>query len=177
MRKLFLLLLVPLLTIAATLPAQARESRDHHRPSHGWHERDHHDNGRWFHGRHSGRVGWWWVVGDSWAFYNAPIYPTPPRVVVMPPRPIYVQPEPMYPVVVRPSYDLRTADDRVLNTLAAEFQDIDLHSRSARRELREVEERVEDFRQTLYGRDYNAMDILQDAENLQRRIARVREGL
>ncbi len=109
--------------------------------------------------------------------HPAPVYPMPPRVVVMPPRPIYVQPEPMYPVVMRPSYDLRSADDRALNALAAEFQDIDLRSRNARRELRDIEARVDDFRQTLYGRDYNAMDILRDAEDLQRRIERVREGL
>jgi hypothetical protein len=33
--------------------------------------------GRWFHGPYGGRVGWWWIVGDSWYFYPAPIYPYP----------------------------------------------------------------------------------------------------
>lgn len=33
--------------------------------------------GRWYHGRHDGRLGWWWTVGPSWFFYNAPIYPYP----------------------------------------------------------------------------------------------------
>lgn len=195
MRKLSLLLLVPLLAITAALPAQARDGGhrrddrsgyghedwrdDHHdnRNRHPGPERDDHRDGRWYHGKHSGRVGWWWVVGDSWMFHSTPVYPMPPRVVVMPQRPVYVRPEPMYPVVMRPSYDLRSADDRALNALAAEFQDINLRSRNARRELRDVEARVEDFRQTLYGRDYNAMDILRDAEDLQRRIERVREGL
>jgi len=45
--------------------------------------------GRWFHGPHDGRDGWWWLVGDVWYFYSAPIYPypdpyTPPMVVVEP---------------------------------------------------------------------------------------------
>lgn len=80
MRKLSLLLLVPLLTLAAALPAQAqdRDHHDNHRPGYRY-ERDHHDEGRWYHGRHAGRVGWWWVVGDSWRLHPAPVYPMPPR--------------------------------------------------------------------------------------------------
>ncbi|HUB94674.1 MAG TPA: hypothetical protein VL993_02080, partial [Stellaceae bacterium] len=33
--------------------------------------------GHWFHGPYGGRVGWWWIVGDSWYFYPAPVYPYP----------------------------------------------------------------------------------------------------
>ena len=33
--------------------------------------------GHWFHGEHLGRAGWWWVVGDGWYFYPAPVYPYP----------------------------------------------------------------------------------------------------
>jgi len=33
--------------------------------------------GHWFHGEHLGRLGWWWVVGDGWYFYPAPLYPYP----------------------------------------------------------------------------------------------------
>ena len=33
--------------------------------------------GHWTHGRHDGRMGWWWVVGPSWYFYPAPVYPYP----------------------------------------------------------------------------------------------------
>ena len=33
--------------------------------------------GHWYHGGHEGRAGWWWVVGDLWYFYPAPIYPYP----------------------------------------------------------------------------------------------------
>lgn len=33
--------------------------------------------GRWYQGRHIGRLGWWWIVGPTWYFYPAPIYPYP----------------------------------------------------------------------------------------------------
>lgn len=35
------------------------------------------NRGRWFHGDHEGQGGWWWVIGDSWYFYNTPTYPFP----------------------------------------------------------------------------------------------------
>jgi hypothetical protein len=37
--------------------------------------------GHWIHGRHDGRRGWWWIVGPSWYFYPAPIYPYPDPLV------------------------------------------------------------------------------------------------
>jgi hypothetical protein len=47
--------------------------------------------GHWFHGPYGGRVGWWWIVGDSWFFYPAPLYPYPdpyvPPVVTAPAAP------------------------------------------------------------------------------------------
>jgi hypothetical protein len=52
----------------------------------GWHGDIHHFNGhdrgvwaggRWFHGPHRGHDGWWWVVGPSWYYYPAPVYPYP----------------------------------------------------------------------------------------------------
>ena len=36
--------------------------------------------GGWRHEYHNGHLGWWWVVGDSWFFYPAPIYPYPDYV-------------------------------------------------------------------------------------------------
>jgi hypothetical protein len=60
---------------------------DRHDHRHGgWHGdiRRFHDHdfdrwrgGRWYHGRHGGRAGWWWIVGPTWYFYPAPIYPYP----------------------------------------------------------------------------------------------------
>jgi hypothetical protein len=35
------------------------------------------DGGHWHHGPHDGHDGWWWVVGPSWYYYPAPIYPYP----------------------------------------------------------------------------------------------------
>ena len=33
--------------------------------------------GAWQHVVHGGRLGWWWVVGPDWYFFNAPVYPYP----------------------------------------------------------------------------------------------------
>lgn len=51
----------------------------------GWHgphpwgarEIDRWHGGFWRHDWHGGRFGWWWVVGPSWYFYPAPVYPYP----------------------------------------------------------------------------------------------------
>jgi hypothetical protein len=53
--------------------------------------------GRWHREHHGGRLGWWWVVGPSWYFYPAPVYPYPnpyvPPVIVVSPTP---ENEPQY---------------------------------------------------------------------------------
>lgn len=41
------------------------------RLTHRWQE------GRWYQGRHQDRFGWWWIVGPSWFWYPAPVYPYP----------------------------------------------------------------------------------------------------
>jgi hypothetical protein len=73
---------------------------DHHPPHGAWHGNDMHHfhdhdevvwrGGRWFHGNHSGRGGWWWIVGGDWYFYPAPIYPYPDPLVpaAAPPAPV-----------------------------------------------------------------------------------------
>jgi hypothetical protein len=33
--------------------------------------------GRWVHEDHDGRFGWWWIAGDAWYGYPAPVYPYP----------------------------------------------------------------------------------------------------
>jgi hypothetical protein len=48
--------------------------------------------GRWWHGWHDGRGGWWWIVGPTWYWYPAPVYPypdpyLPPAVAPAPPGP------------------------------------------------------------------------------------------
>lgn len=77
-----------------------------------WRFRDHDwddwHRGRWVHDWHGGHLGWWWVVGGAWIFFNAPIYPypdpyTPPAVIVEtvpaappPPNTAAVPPAPVY---------------------------------------------------------------------------------
>ncbi|HUY68536.1 MAG TPA: hypothetical protein VMV79_04470 [Alphaproteobacteria bacterium] len=50
---------------------------------HYWH------SGRWYHGHHGGRIGWWWILGDTWYFYPHAAYPYPnpyiPPAVAAPP--------------------------------------------------------------------------------------------
>ncbi|HVI49979.1 MAG TPA: RT0821/Lpp0805 family surface protein [Candidatus Sulfotelmatobacter sp.] len=100
------ILAVTLLALA-TLPlsAQADDWGPHHHPGPGWdgpppgphpeyfHHREHWHEGHWIRAFRDGREGWWWVIGDAWYFYPAPIYPYPePPVYVQqaPPPPGYV---------------------------------------------------------------------------------------
>lgn len=152
-----------------------------------WHE------GRWFHGPHDGRMGWWWIAGDGWYFYSAPVYPYPdPYVVrqtvvvepaqtvtVVRPAPVVVeQPAPTPMPTPAPALGQRELDDRQLNAYAVELQNIDLSDRKyARTALKDLGDRVEAFRQMLFDRTYNAMDILRDAERLGKRIGDVRDSL
>jgi hypothetical protein len=97
-----------LLAGVAAMPAAAQGWHDHDRSAgrgHPWHgpelERWHH--GAWWHGSHHGRLGWWWIVGDTWYLYPAPIYPypdpyVPPLVGPPPPPPVAVAPPPAPPV-------------------------------------------------------------------------------
>ena len=40
-------------------------------------------HGYWFHGAYVGRPGWWWVVGPTWYYYPAPVYPYPTQTVAV----------------------------------------------------------------------------------------------
>ncbi len=68
-------MLIPLMS-----PLALAEDRDHwHGDMHRFHEHDadRWHGGRWYHAYHAGRVGWWWVVGNVWYWYPAPVYPYP----------------------------------------------------------------------------------------------------
>lgn len=99
------LVLASLATFSATAGERDHQSRREASRPNPWHGEIHrfheHDlnlwrSGRWHHGRHAGHVGWWWVVGGSWYFYPAAVYPYPdpyqPPVVVLPPT----EPAPQY---------------------------------------------------------------------------------
>jgi hypothetical protein len=56
--------------------------------------------GRWVHARHGGHEGWYWVIGDAWYFYPAPVYPYPdpyalPVIAPPPPGPVVMAPAPV----------------------------------------------------------------------------------
>lgn len=40
-------------------------------------DRDLWHRGAWWQGRHEGRDGWWWIAGNRWYWYPAPVYPMP----------------------------------------------------------------------------------------------------
>lgn len=82
--------------LAVTAQAQHPHGGGHggwHGDIHTFHDHDfaRWQGGRWFHGPHGGRAGWWWIVGGSWYFYPAPIYPYPdpyiPPVATLQPPP------------------------------------------------------------------------------------------
>jgi hypothetical protein len=54
--------------------------------------------GSWFYGRHSHRLGWWWIVNGLWYWYPSPVYPYPNPYV----PPVVIQTPPAPPVVVQP---------------------------------------------------------------------------
>lgn len=105
------------------------------------------------------------------------VYATAAPVVVTPPPVIVQEPAPVPAMPMGSADSPRDADDRELNRLAVEFQTVDVHGAHARFKLRELEKKVEAFRQTLYTRSYDVIDIIRDADGLEHRIAARREGL
>jgi len=90
-------------------------------------------------------------------------------------QPAVAQPQPatVPDYVGQPSGNsVRDADDRQLNTFAAEFYSINPKERGAIEHLKSLKTRVEAFRQSLFERNYNGMDILKDTEKLEQRITR-----
>jgi surface antigen len=81
-------------------PHHPPPGRDFHRDIGLWRA------GHWAHGWHEGRDGWWWVIGDSWHLYPAPVYPYPdiytPPVFVAQPGTTYVVQQPAA-VVAQPA--------------------------------------------------------------------------
>lgn len=94
-------LIAPVFAGAALAQDRHDRDRDRRGPPHYYvHDFDRWHGGHWFHGPHGGRPGWWWVIGDSWYYYPAPVYPYPdpyalPMVVAPPgPPPVAVAPPP-----------------------------------------------------------------------------------
>lgn len=163
--------------------------------------------GRWFNGHHDGRKGWWWVVEDVWYFYSTPVYPYPdpfvPSTVVIetthPEMALYwycANPAGYYPYIPRcngpwqgvsatiahspPPHVIQTPRDedyRRLNTFSFEFSTINVRDPQAKSKLDYLEKRIEAFRLSLFDRDYNAMSVLRDTEDLKNRLSEKRSKL
>ncbi len=71
----------------------------------------------------------------------------------------------------------READYRQLNRIADDFYHIDYKKPSASTKLRELDKRLERFRQALLQREYNAMNVIRDVEDLKGRISHQRRCL
>jgi hypothetical protein len=61
--------------------------------------------------------------------------------------------------------------------LADEFYHTDFNAPRADEKLKALSKRVEAFRKSLYKRDYNAMDLLRDSEDLKDKISAKRKEL
>src|ERR1700691_1206786 len=91
MRVFFALLISTILIPEISMARHGFRGRFYYGP--GW------NHGYWFHGAYGGRAGWWWVVGPTWYYYPAPVYPYP----VTEAQPVYfvqmngVPPPPMAP--------------------------------------------------------------------------------
>ena len=60
----------------------------HHFSHHNYHHMNAHDRrmwggGRWRHEEYMGRMGYWWIVGGAWYFYDTPVYPYPLEVATV----------------------------------------------------------------------------------------------
>ncbi len=99
---------------------------------------------------------------------------TPPSVVV--PQAPQAVPAPS-PKIIVPVGNQQDIDLRQLNEYAAKLQTIDYQDSHVRSKLKELGKQVEAFRQTLYKRDYNAMGLLKNADDLKKHIDDQREWL
>ena len=161
--------------------------------SHGFHEGR---NGWWW------VLGGLWYYYPS-PVYPYPDPYTPPTVVVesapvapvgVPPSSAYycANPAGYYPYVARcytawqqvvttggqaAPVSQHEFDERELRALTREVEDIDMRSRHASQSLRSVEKQLQAFRKSLYRRDYNAMELLQETEELQSQIQDKREDM
>lgn len=91
--------------------------------------------------------------------------PSPPPVVIQEPPP---QP---FSSVDLPALTTRQQDDRKLDGFGSEFAAMDVSDTRTVKKLKNLQARVEAYRQSLFDRDYNAMDLLRDTEKLQHQIA------
>ena len=110
-------------------------------------------------------VTWQKVASSS----PAPTTPAQPQVV-------FNQP-PQSTAAASPTGSARDADLQQVNLFSTKLQNIDLQDSHAKTKLTNLAKQVETFRQSLYSSNYNAMDIMKDAEDLEHRIADKKSSL
>lgn len=69
------------------------------------------------------------------------------------------------------------ADERQLGALSVEFDNISAKDEHALNQLDNLESRVEEFRQSLFKRSYNAMALLKKSEELKNHIAEKKQQI
>ena len=103
---------------------------------------------------------------------SASATPPQPQAIVTP----VPQPAPA-PQAMPSATNPHDIDTQQLNVFSARLQSIDPNDPHARAKLKELAAQVETFRQSLYKKDYNAMDVLKNADDLKVRIAAERSSL
>jgi len=121
-KLIFALGLACIVQLGLTSVANAEREHGGHE-GHGWHgdmrafhehdiERWH--GGRWYKGRHGDHLGWWWIVGGVYYWYDRPVYPYPdpyvPPAVVVQQQPVMIEQAPpqMPPPSAPPSQPAQT---------------------------------------------------------------------
>jgi hypothetical protein len=110
----------------------------------------------------------------AWQKVVTPAAPPPQVIVTQTAQPV---PSAALPPVVTPAGGQHDIDLQQLNLFAAILHGISPYDRHARTKLKNLDKQVESFRQSLFARDYNAMDVLKDAEDLKKRISTQKNAL
>ncbi len=79
--------------------------------------------------------------------------------------------------VMAPAGDPQGLDQQQLDIFESKLRHIDLNDGHARAKLKDLGKQIESFRESLYKREYNAMGILKDSEELKKRVDARRAGL
>jgi hypothetical protein len=90
-------------------------------------------------------------------------------IAIQPPGEIGAPPVPPEPGQTADSEDYANDADQ-LRMFTTEFRDVDLNDKYARAALKNLRAEVETFRQSLYQRSYNAMQLLKQSETLEHDI-------
>jgi hypothetical protein len=115
-------------------------------------------------------AGYYPYVPQCYAPWQA-VASTAPAPAMAPPPAMAAPPMSAPPTGAPPMADQHEMDNRQLKDLGSAFAQIDPMDPAARTKLKKLEARVDAFHQSLYDRQYNAMELLRDSEKLEKRVA------